>query len=276
MTERLAEIDVVVPLYDQLELTRECVRGLQEDPRGPGRIILVDNGSTDGTSDYLRRLSGVTVIENGKNLGVAAAWNAGVKVSAAPWLLILNNDTVLPPGWLLGLLDFCTTTGTRVASPSMREGDLNYDLRSYAGDFVRKMRGQARWGSADGPAFLVGREVFDRIGLFDEDFFPAAYEDLDFFRRAKTAGFRLGVTGASFIHHYGAVTQQRMIVSGREDYRPVNRERLCRKWGLSHPEGDWWERRWNRLRRAWYRKKERILCGHTVKEKWIDGRLVYC
>jgi GT2 family glycosyltransferase len=276
MQGKIKDIEVVVPLYDQLDLTRECVRGLREDPAGPGRIILVDNGSTDGTVEFLRGLSFVTAVENGRNLGVAAAWNAGVKLSAAPWILILNNDTVLPPGWLRGLLDFCVKTGARVASPSMREGELNYDLVSYASEFVRRMDRQARWGSADGPAFLVGREVFDRVGLFDEGFFPAAYEDLDFFRRAKTAGFLLGVTGASFIHHYGAVTQRTMIAGGGEDHRQRNRDLLCRKWGLSHPEGGWWERRRNRLRRSWYRKKERILCGHTVKEKWIDGRLVYC
>jgi GT2 family glycosyltransferase len=272
----MKEIDVVVPLYNQLALTRECVRCLLDDPWGPVRILLVDNGSTDGTVEYLRKLSGVTVVENGRNLGVAAAWNAGVKLSTAPWIAILNNDTVLPPGWLRGLRDFCLKTGARVASPSMREGDLNYDLVPYAAEFIRRMHRQARWGTADGPAFLVSRDVFDTVGLFDESFFPAAYEDLDFFRRARTAGFRLGVTGASFIHHYGFVTQRNLLEGGARDHRSDNRERLCRKWGISHPEGGWWERRWNRVRRSWYRKKEKALCGHTVKEKWIDGRLMFC
>lgn len=276
MSGLLHDVDAVIPLFNQLNLTRNCVRGLLDDPHGPGRIILVDNGSTDGTVDWLRGLEGVTAVEHGKNAGVAAAWNTGVRLSTAPWIILLNNDIVLPPGWLYGLLDFCRRTGTRVASPSMREGELNYDLVSYSAEFVRKMHRQARWGSADGPAFLVGREVFDRVGLFDESFFPAAYEDLDFFRRAGNAGFRLGITGASFIHHYGAVTQQQMIATGGEDHRKRNRELLCRKWGLVHPEGGWWERRWNRLRRTLYRNKERILYGHTVKEKWIDGRIVYC
>lgn len=276
MPGKMEEIDVVVPLYNQLELTRECVRGLLEDPWGPGRTILVDNGSTDGTAEYLWDFPGIAAIRNERNMGVAAAWNAGVRRSRAPWIVLLNNDTVLPPGWLCGLLDFCLRAGARVASPAMREGVLNYDLVPYASEFVRRMHRQARWGSADGPAFLVSREVFDKVGLFDENFFPAAYEDLDFFRRARTAGFRLGVTGASFIHHYGFATQRKMLAGEGNDHRIANRELLCRKWGISHPEGGWWERRRNRLLRSWYRKKERILCGHTVKEKWIDGRLVFC
>lgn len=267
-------VDIVVPLYNQLEYTRACLSSLRRGADIPFRLVLVDNGSTDGTRGFLSGVKDAVVVMNEKNVGVAAAWNQGVSRTRGRWIVILNNDTVLPAGWLRRLVGFCERRGVHLASPSMREGELNYDLEAYAADFVRAMGGRRRPGVADGACFAVERRVFDAIGGFDERFFPASYEDADFFRRAKNAGFRIAVTGASFIHHFGFTTQKG-LAGGGADHRVRNRESYCAKWGLSHPDGNWWGKRWNRLRGAWWRNAERALAGHTVKEKWIDGRIVY-
>lgn len=268
-------VNIIIPLLNQLPFTRRCLAGLRQETDGPFRAILVDNGSTDGTREYLATVAGAEVIVNERNVGVAAAWNQGVRLARGRWTVILNNDTVLPGGWLRRLVSFCEREHVQVASPSMREGELNYDPEGYAEEFVRSMGGRKRMGVADGACFVVERKVFDEIGAFDERFFPGAYEDADFFRRAKNAGFRLAVTGSSFIHHFGFTTQREMSEEKMPRHVLENRERYCSKWGLSHPDGNWFEKRWNRLRGAWHRNVERRSCGHTVKERWVGGRIVY-
>ncbi|MDA8121269.1 MAG: glycosyltransferase family 2 protein [Deltaproteobacteria bacterium] len=269
-------VDIVIPLYNQIDYTRRCLSTLRGETDGPFRLILVDNGSTDGTVEYLGCVRDAVVVTNGRNAGVAAAWNQGLSLSKGRWIVVLNNDTVLPAGWLRRLVGFCARENVQVASPSMREGELNYDLEKYAGEFVRAMEARRRMGVADGACFVVDRQVIGKIGVFDERFHPASYEDSDFFRRAKNAGFRLAVTGASFIHHFGFATQKRLPADEEgADHRLRNREYYCDKWGLAHPDGNWLEKRKSRILGFYRRKAERILTGHSVKEKWIGGRIVY-
>lgn len=267
-------VDIVIPLYNQLPFTRRCLSTLRRETDGPFRLILVDNGSTDGTREFLDGFPDAEVVVNDRNAGVAAAWNQGVRLSTGRWIVFLNNDTVLPGGWLRRLVSFCEREDVSVASPSMREGEINYDLEKYAEDFVRAMERRKRMRIADGACFAVERRVFDEVGLFDELFFPASFEDADFFRRARNAGFRIAVTGASFIHHFGFTTQKGLSPGTLPAHVVRNRKAFCGKWGLSHPEGGWLEKRWYRLRGRWYRTAEKLLCGHTVKEKWIGGKIV--
>jgi GT2 family glycosyltransferase len=122
---------------------------------------------------------------------------------------------------------------------------------------------------------MVHRRVFEAIGLFDENYRIGQFEDADFFRRATNAGFRLGITGRSFIHHFGSVTQK-ALGQGRVEkpYVAENRAYYRKKWRLT-----WWRRLIERRSRRWreliWRVRERLFHGHTLKEKWFGGRLRY-
>lgn len=321
-------VAIVIPVLNQLAYTQGCVRCLQPDLAAGVKVIVVDNGSTDGTREWLQNLSvsnglatqpTLTVIRNEQNRGCAPAWNQGVAAAgflrntqetsepatpaaalpvalespamvrrailrntqgcpaatttAPDWVVVLNNDVLLPTGWLATLLDAAERHGLDVACPAMRERDQNYEFESYARDFVAKLGGVVRRGGAHGVCFAVRRAVFEKIGGFDEAFRIGQFEDADFFRRARLAGFRTGVVGACFIHHFGSVTQDALSDTKKQrPYEAENRAYFRKKWKLG-----WARRRWEKaidgLRDRWWRTTERARFGHTLHEKWDGERL---
>jgi N-acetylglucosaminyl-diphospho-decaprenol L-rhamnosyltransferase len=155
----------------------------------------------------------------------------------------------------------------------MRERDLNYDFPAYSRDFMTRLANVVRIQGAHGVAFAVRRAVFERIGNFDEAFRIGQFEDADFFRRARLAGFKTGVVGACFIHHFGSVTQDALSDrAGTRPYEAENRAHFRKKWRLT-----WARRRLEKLRegfRAWrWRTTEKLRFGHSLHEKW-DGEAV--
>jgi GT2 family glycosyltransferase len=266
---------IIIPVFNKLEYTKLCLQSLGDSLAEVTEIVVIDNGSTDGTVEYLRGLEGVSVIRNETNLGCAGAWNQGVNGTHSEWVVILNNDVILPRGWLDGLIDYAEENHVDIVSPAIREGDYNYDIKEYAGEFVRRMTHVSRPGEAHAICLMVRRPVFEKIGFFDENFRIGQFEDADFFRRAIAAGFRLGITGRSFIHHFGSITQKSLAQGKSEKpYVAENRAYFRKKWRLT-----WWRRFLLRRRMKWLnlvrRTKEKSLYGHTLIEKWIDGRLRY-
>jgi GT2 family glycosyltransferase len=270
------DIAIVMPVYNQLGYTQGCLASLATDIANGVRVIVVNNGSTDGTREWLDAQKEIRVIHNDSNRGCAPAWNQGsAAAGGAEWIVILNNDVQLPVGWLRALLDVALKRRWGVVCPAMREGVLNYAFAEYAKSFMAVMRGAARPGHTHGVCFAVNRAVFEKIGYFDEAFRIGQFEDSDFFRRVVREGFGIGTTGACFIHHFGSATQNALRegpVGG--GYEAENRAYFRRKWKLG-----WCRRRWERwrmqLRNALWRIRERIQYGHTLHEKWLDGRLRY-
>ena len=100
---------IIIPCWGQLEFTRQCLAALKSHTRRPWELIIVDNGSTDGTPDYLAGVSDmanmpVTVITNATNRGFPAAVNQGLKAARGEYLVLLNNDVVVTDGWLEQLI----------------------------------------------------------------------------------------------------------------------------------------------------------------------------
>src|SRR5580692_1088366 len=96
---------VIVPCWNQLEFTRQCVTALKNHTRPPWELIVIDNGSTDGTGAYLSGVQdaaavAVTVIANRENRGFPAAINQGLQHARGEFLVLLNNDVVVTDAWL--------------------------------------------------------------------------------------------------------------------------------------------------------------------------------
>ena len=96
---------LIVPVWNQLEFTQQCLAALKEHTRPAWELIVVDNGSTDGTGTYLagvRDMSTVpvTVVSNATNVGFPAAINQGLRLARGEYLVMLNNDVVVTDGWL--------------------------------------------------------------------------------------------------------------------------------------------------------------------------------
>jgi len=254
-----ARVSLVIPVYNQLLHTMQCLESMLRLPDKAGELIVVDNASSDGTPEYLKGIDGITVIPNACNLGCAKAWNQGIQASKGD-----VNDIIVTSGWLPALLHFMEESGHGIVSPAMREGPLDYELDSYAAEFTAACRTATRPGFL-GPCMLVRRGVFDQIGLFDEGFIYGGCEDVDFLWRAQKAEITAGVTGSAFIHHFGMITQNTVKRTESKAYPAQNLTHFRNKWGRT-VRGNWFQRRWARLRERWTERYERFWYGHTLVE----------
>lgn len=261
----LSRVSLVIPVYNQLLHTMQCLESMLRPPGKVGELIVVDNASTDGTPEYLKGVDSVKVIRNATNLGCAKAWNQGVQASKGDVIGILNNDIVVTSGWLPALLDFMERTGHGIVSPAMREGPLHYELDQYASEFTAACRTATRPGLL-GPCMLIRRDVFDAVGLFDEGFNYGGCEDVDFLWRAQKAGITAAVTGSAFIHRFGMVTQNIVKRTESKAYPAQSLAHFRCKWGRT-VQGNWLQRRWTDLRERWIERYERFRYGHTLVER---------
>ncbi len=261
----MSRVSLVIAVYNQVEYTRRCVDSIERCTMLPYKLIIVDNGSTDQTREFLNTLK-ADVITNERNLGCARAWNQGIQASEGDVIGILNNDIVVTPGWLTRLMTFMDETGHGIVSPSAREGALDYDLERYAKEFVRRCGRATRRSDIYAACMLIRREVFDRIGLFDENFACGGGEDVDFLWRAKGAGFSTGMTGSALIHHFGMITQDAIKKTETRAYTVTNMSHFYGKWKRTI-RGNWVERRWVGLRNSWLKRYERLRYGHSLVEK---------
>ncbi len=110
---------IIIPCWNQLEFTRHCIGALIRHTRPPWELIVVNNGSADGTADYLAGVQdaspvSVTVIANEINRGFPAAINQGLQLARGEYLVLLNNDVVVTDAWLdqlIGLTDAGVSAG---------------------------------------------------------------------------------------------------------------------------------------------------------------------
>ena len=198
-----------------------------------------------------------------------------VRAGTADWVVVLNNDVLVTPGWLEGLLAAAEAEGLDIVTPAMREGLLNYELEPYAREFVRTAAGRSGGMWRTGFVSWCGGGYLNKIGYFDENFRIGVFEDTDFFERARLARFKLGTTGRSFIHHFGSVTQK----SIRQEktcgpYEAENRVYFRKKWHLNQIQR-WIHRFKRKTRTARWSAMERRQFGHTLRERWRRDRLVY-
>jgi GT2 family glycosyltransferase/predicted Zn-dependent protease len=251
--EELASL--IILCCDQLEYTRLCLESVLRHTRRPYELILVDNGSTDGTAEYLAELCGqpgperVEVIRNETNVGFPAGCNQGLAASRGRYPVFLNNDTVVTPGWLEGLISWSLHDWPHVglvgavtnASRPPQEIAVDYrrleDLDAFAARRRQQYAGKAlEVERLSGFCLLARREVLDKIGGFDEQFGVGFFDDDDLSVRARRAGFRLLVALNVFVHHFGSRTFTGLGIDCPKQLQE-NFERFRAKWGVEHCAG---------------------------------------
>lgn len=270
-----SDVAIVIPVFNQLAYTRGCIGSLRAAGIADPQIIIINNGSTDGTFEFLTANPQIQAVHNRDNLGCGAAWTQGAKLPNRPWIVIMNNDVLVPGRCLENLAEFATQEGFDIVSPAMCEGEMDYDFAAHAADFMQRMKNVYRFGIAHGVCFMVHRRVFDSIGYFDSDPKLGGYEDDEYFRRARAAGFRLAMTGRAFLHHFGSVTQKSIKAASDGKITTLgNREYYRRKTGQT-----WLKRKIaqvrNGARHAWWRRLELWRFGWTLHELRLDGTWRY-
>lgn len=239
-------VSIVIPVVGELELTIGCIESIRKHTPEPHEVIIVDNGSTDGTGQALAVLPSLRVLRNERNLGFSGGVNRGIRAARGAEILVLNNDTLVTPGWLsemraalhseprVGMVgavsNYCG--GVQQVPVSYQRPE---DSAVFGAGWQMRNAGRVKPTSMlTGLCLLVKREVFDVIGLFDERFSIGNFEDNDLCLRARLANYELRVAEGAFIHHYGSRTFKALNV----DYAGIMRENQARfraKWGLAEP-----------------------------------------
>jgi GT2 family glycosyltransferase len=196
--------------YNSVEYTKLCIDSMVKHGTPLDRLIAVDNGSTDETRDYLSTLPLGGKIFNKANLGCGVAWNQGALVHQAEWTIVMNNDVLVSPFWIEKLILTAEAVGAKIISPALIEGPMDYDFDSFAQGAVKQMKNVHRIGARHAVCLAVHQSVWMDIGYFQPVPKLLGYEDTLFFNEARKANIKTAMTGASWLHHFGSITQTAM------------------------------------------------------------------
>lgn len=226
-------VAIIVPTWNNRELLRKCLSSLQKTEYPSYRVVVVDNGSTDGSPEQVEReFPHVELIRLPRNEGFSSAANSGLEFALhrynTDYAVILNNDTLITDGrWLLhmvGIAEMKPEIGMvncRFLTPNGEPQPMG--LRLLPGLYLDAFLGMPilarnreqsnsvyETDSAGGACFLLKRSLIDAIGLLDEGYSPAYFEDVDYGLRARRAGFKLVHDGEVSIIHIGSATRRKL------------------------------------------------------------------
>jgi len=242
-------VSILMLSWNAPEYTQLALQSIRAHTTPPYEVVIVDNGSGETTTDWLRTLEDVRVIYNKTNRGFAGGSNQAIAAARGEYCVLLNNDTIVTDGWLDGLLDaFARVPGlgvsavrsNRVAGIQMVE-DARYGdeagIHAYAAARRARYRKQGFvLDRAIGLCLCFPRSLVDEIGGIDERFGVGNFEDDDFCLRVRAAGYRIYVCDDVFIHHFGSKT----FAANKIDYRTTmdqNWAKFAQKWDLQKLAG---------------------------------------
>jgi|Deesub1362B_J571_1020462.scaffolds.fasta_scaffold00706_11 GT2 family glycosyltransferase len=217
-------VSVIIVNYNGIHLLKDCLESLREQTYKDFETILVDNASTDGSLEFVRRVyPGVRIVANSVNKGYGGGNNNGIRIAEGKYIAVLNNDTKVDRDWLKNLVSAVEVDSSIGMCASKILNYHNPDIIDNTGMLMYRdglARGRGRLerdlGQYDrqeevffpsGCAALYRKEMFDDIGLFDEDFF-LYLDDVDIGLRGRLAGWRcIYVPEAVVYHRYSATTE---------------------------------------------------------------------
>jgi len=202
--------DLVIPVYNALRSARACLESVRRFAPPWARVVVINDASDANTTEWLRAQRNIVLLENAENLGFVRTANKGLLYSDAPWVCLLNSDTLLTEGALERMVAGCERDPAIGLCCPLSNGAVNLSVKLPPGEDVFSFaRRVARTSPALYPdavtivgfCLLVRREVLRTLGVFDEIFGRGYCEETDFHYRARAAGWRCVVADDTWIHH---------------------------------------------------------------------------
>ncbi len=246
-THKKYTVSIVIPVFNKKSFTLACLNSLVNyiPEEIAYEVIVIDNNSTDGTGDALKKIPGLTYHHNDDNKGFVDACNQGASMSKADYLVFLNNDTRIEIGWLEALLetikrDGVGLVGSKLLYPNTNKlqeaGGIifnnatghnygkNCDPLDYKYNYVREV------DYCSGASIIIERKLFNKLGMFDRLYAPAYYEDTDLSFKVRKAGYKVLYQPASTLYHVEGATAGTSTSSGFKKYQDINKIKFDKKW----------------------------------------------
>lgn len=240
-------VSIIIPVYNQFGYTYNCLKSILEYSEDiKYEVIIADDCSTDQVKELEKVALGVTVIHNVKNLKFLLNCNNAAKYAKGKYILFLNNDTQVQPGWLKPLLETMEEhaeagmVGSKLVYPDghlQEAGGILWSDGS-AWNFGNMKDPEAPeycyMKEADyisGAAVMIRASLWKEIGGFDESFAPAYYEDTDLAFEVRKKGYKVFLQPASIVVHFEGVSNGTNTASGLKAYQVINQKKFFEKWG---------------------------------------------
>ncbi|HXX57176.1 MAG TPA: glycosyltransferase [Thermodesulfovibrionales bacterium] len=239
-------VSIVIPVWNHWEHTYRCLRSVMANTDEVAyEVIVIDNGSSDGTQEMLAKAENIRVLRNQTNTGYVLACNQGAGIARGEYLLLLNNDAEPLEGWLRELVDVIDGDET-VAAVGAKLVYADGVLQEAGGMMFHDGRGW-NFGKGDDPnedlynipcevdycsgaCLLVRMDLFNRLGGFDVRYAPAYYEDADLCFALRKMGYRVVFNPNAAVVHHESVTAGADESSGYKKYLEINRKKFVEKW----------------------------------------------
>ena len=243
-------ISIIIPIYNQHEMTADCIEAIRLCTTGEYEIVLVDNGSDPPIKKPYAGFVNVELIRNDDNKGFPVAVNQGVEAAKGDNIILLNNDVIVTPGWaeqlcawfdefgiVTPVTNYCAGMQRVSIQTYENTAELNKEAAFYANENAGRVE-EVNW--VIGFCMAFKKSLWDSVGPFDESLWPCSGEEIDFCLKARHAGHRIAIVHSVYVHHFGSKTFIAMEESGEADYNKIverNNRHLAEKWG-----SDFWQR----------------------------------
>lgn len=240
------EVSIIIVDFNQPGLTLNCLKSVLKTVQIPYEIILIENAPEPNTLNFINRLSNVVVHINSENFHFLKGSNQGAQIARSPYLLFLNNDTVLYPNAVSiakNTIEESNKTGIVGAKIILFNGQLQEvgcylfeDGRTkgvgrYENPFQEKYSYTRPVDYTAGAFLFIRKSLFEEVGQFEEDYFPAYYEDVDLCLKVQDLGYEVKVNPDIIIQHleHGSLELNEDFIHPLADKIEANRIKLIQR-----------------------------------------------